>query len=52
MSQLDQEKMQQLEDRTVEWGLFFFLLVVFLSLMVYGVYLGNVFETYQNGSNL
>jgi hypothetical protein len=33
-------------------AIFFVLLLIFVALMGYGLYLGNVFETYHNGSNL
>ena len=28
------------------------LIVAFILMMVYGIYLGNVFETYHNGASL
>jgi len=36
------------EGRALVGGLF----AVFLALVAYGVLIGNVFENYQNGSNL
>ncbi len=33
-------------------GAFIVLLLILLFMLAYGLYLGNVFETYHNGSNL
>ncbi len=40
------------KDRVEGVSTFVVLLLIFLALMAYGLYVGNVFETYHNGSNL